>query len=150
MTEAESYMLLAIEEAQKGKLEGNLPFGAAVVQGGKVIAKDHAQDTVLKNIGAHAELLAIDQACEILGRSDLSDCEIYCSNEPCMMCAAAIFQANIPKVIIGASRDDLGDLMRPRRLRIEHLAEDSRNKPEIVRGVLRDKVLELFKGVKRM
>ena len=63
------------------------------------------------------------------------------------MCAAAIFQSKIPKVVIGASRTDLPNLLRERKLRIEDVAEDSGYKVEIIRGVLKDKVVELFKDI---
>jgi len=65
------------------------------------------------------------------------------------MCAAGIFQAHIPQVIIGASRDDLSKLLRPRKLRIEDLATDSGHKIDILRGVLKDNVLELFNDIKK-
>jgi len=65
------------------------------------------------------------------------------------MCAAAIFQAKISKVVIGASRNDLPRLLRDRKFRIDHLAEDSGFNPEIVRGVLKDKVVALFSDIKK-
>src|SRR5262249_61650015 len=64
-------------------------------------------------------------------------------------CSAAIFQAKIPRVVIGAARSDLPHLMRERKFRIEHLAEDSGYSLEIVRGVLKEKVLGLFDGVRK-
>jgi len=65
------------------------------------------------------------------------------------MCAAGIFQANIPKVVIGVSRDDLPNFLRVRKVKIEHLAEDSSYKIEIVRGVLKDQILPLFADLQR-
>ena len=145
----ETFMRMAIAEAKRAKQDGDLPFGAVVARGGDAVGKGRAQDHATQDATAHAELEAIREACGKLGSKDLASCVIYCTNETCMMCAAAIFQAGIPKVIMGASRGDLPHVLRPRKLRIDHLAEDSGHKIEIVRGVLRDEVLELFKGVKR-
>ena len=65
------------------------------------------------------------------------------------MCAAAIFQAKIARIVIGVARSDLPPLMRDRKFRIEHLAEDSGYNIEIVRGVLKEKVLGLFAGIRK-
>jgi tRNA(Arg) A34 adenosine deaminase TadA len=98
---------------------------------------------------AHAELSAIDAACKGLQTTDLSDCIIYCTNEPCLMCAAAIMQAKIKTIIIGAERDDLTHILRQRKYRLADLAADSGYDPLIVHGVLREKVLKLFEDVKK-
>ncbi|MDP3948395.1 MAG: nucleoside deaminase [bacterium] len=144
----DAFMRLAIEEAKQAKREGDLPFGA-VVGSGEVVGKGHAQDNITQDVAAHAELQAVREACRKLGTKKLIDCTIYCTNEPCIMCAAAIFQADIPKVIIGVSREDIPHILRPRKLNINHLAEDSGHKIEIVRGILKDEILELFKDIKR-
>jgi tRNA(Arg) A34 adenosine deaminase TadA len=114
-----------------------------------VIARNRCREAAQKTVLAHAELQALDDACKVLGSTDLSECTIYCSNEPCLMCAAAIFQAKIARIVIGAARGDLPHLMRDRKFRIEHLAEDSGYNIEIVRGVLKDKVLGLFAGIRK-
>jgi len=145
----EKFMQLAIAEAKRAKQEGDLPFGAIVICDGQVVGKGRAQDNITQDVAAHAELQAVREACKRFGSKELANCVIYCTNEPCMMCAAAIFQADIPRVIIGASREDIPHILRSRKLRIDHLAGDSHHKIEIIRGVLRDEVLELFKGVKR-
>ncbi|MBI2592648.1 MAG: nucleoside deaminase [Candidatus Colwellbacteria bacterium] len=142
--EDEKWMKLAIEEARKAKREGNLPFGAVVVCAGKVISSEHGKENTEQDVTAHAETRAISGACHSLKRKDLSDCIVYASGEPCNMCASAIFQANVPRVVIGISRDELPNIMRPRKIKIEQLAEDCSYKPEIVKGVLRDEVLKLF------
>jgi tRNA(Arg) A34 adenosine deaminase TadA len=66
------------------------------------------------------------------------------------MCAAAIFQARIPRIVIGTARRDLPHLFRPRKFRIEHLVEDAGYHPEIVRDILRKEVLELFDGIQKL
>jgi tRNA(adenine34) deaminase len=145
----ERFMSLAVEEAKQAKREGDLPFGAVVVRNGEVAGKGHTRDTITQDVTEHSELQALQRACKKLGTKDMKDCVIYCTNEPCMMCAAAIFQADIPRVVIGVSRDELSSILRPRKLRIDDLAGDSGYKIEIVRGVLKNEVLELFKDVKR-
>lgn len=143
----EENMKFAIEEAVKAKQSGEWPFGAVVVSGGKVISRNHCREAFEKTVLAHAELHAVNDACKALGTTDLSNCVMYCTNEPCLMCAAAIFQAKIPRVVIGASRTDLPRVLRSRKFRIEHLAEDSGYQPEILRGILKDQVLAFFAGM---
>jgi tRNA(Arg) A34 adenosine deaminase TadA len=145
----EQYMELAIEEARQAKQAGELPIGAVIRRKGKVVARNRCREAAEKTVLAHAELHALNDACKALGRTDLSDCVIYCSNEPCLMCAAAIFQAKIPRIVIAAARSDLPHLLRDRKFRIEHLAEDSGYDPEIVRGVMKEQVLALFAGIRK-
>ena len=144
-----AYMLLAIEEATLAKADGELPIGAVVISNDRVIARNRCREAAQQTVLAHAEMHAVDDACRTLGRNSLHDCTIYCTNEPCLMCAAAIFQAKIPRVVIGASRHDFPLVFRARNLRIEHLAADSGYAPAIVRGVLREQVIEMFADVKR-
>lgn len=140
----EYFMRLALEEAKKARALGDFPFGAVVANGDDVVGRGRAENNTIGDVTDHAEILAIRNACKSLGRNNLEDCVIYCSNEPCLMCAAAIFQANIPKVVIGVSRGDLPNFLRPRKLSIEHLAEDSSYKIEITRDVLKDEIIPLF------
>lgn len=140
-------MRLALEEAKKAKHSGDFPFGAVVVCKDKVVGRGHAKNNTTGDVTDHAEIIAVRDACKTLGRNDLKDCIIYCSNEPCLMCAAAIFQANISKVTIGVSRDDLPNFLRPRKLRIEHLVEDSSYKIELINGLLKDEILLLFDDI---
>lgn len=140
-------MELAIEEARSAKGDGEWPFGAAVLRNGKIVSRRHCTEAADKTVLAHAELQAVGDACNILGTNNLSDCVIYCTNEPCLMCAAAIFQAKIPRVVIGASRRDLAHLLRERQFRIDDLAKDSGYRPEIVRDLFKDKIIELFADV---
>lgn len=140
-------MQFAIEQARLAKDSGEWPFGAVILFDGSIVAQNHCAETNEKNILAHAELRTLHDACQALGRKNLNDCIIYCSNEPCLMCAAAIFQAKIPRVVIGASRSDLPHLLRDRKLRIEDVAQDSGYDIEIIRGVCREDVLELFENI---
>jgi tRNA(adenine34) deaminase len=143
MSDADKFMEEALSEARLAKAEGELPFGAVIVQNNKIIARGHCEEARLHTVLAHAELSAVNQACLNLGTNKLVDCTIYCTNEPCPMCAAAIFQAKIPVVVIGASRKDLA-FLRERKIDIQALAEDSGYDVSIVRNVKKEKVIELF------
>jgi tRNA(Arg) A34 adenosine deaminase TadA len=144
----ETFMLQAIEEAKKGKSKGDLPFGAIVVHNGEVVGRGRAENGTIGDVTDHAELMALREACRTLKRNNLNDCTIYGTNEPCSMCAAGIFQAKIADVRFGLSRSDLS-FLRPRKLSINDLAEDSGYEIKITRGLLKDNVLELFKDIKK-
>jgi tRNA(Arg) A34 adenosine deaminase TadA len=139
----------AIEEAKRAKSAGEWPFGSVIVREGKIIARAACTETGTKNILGHAELQAINGACIALARSNLSDCAIYGTNEPCLMCASAIFQAKIPKVVFSLARTDLSHLLRERKLRIDDLAADAGYVVEIRKGLLKDEVLELFADIQK-
>lgn len=145
----EDFMRLAIAEAKDAQANGDLPFGAVVVLNGEIVGKGQAKNNTTGDVADHAELLAVREACSTLKANALSKCVIYCSNEPCLMCAAGIFQADIAKVVIGVSRADLPNFLRQRKLTIEDLAQDSAFKIEIVRGVLKDEILPLFDNLKK-
>ncbi|MGK7380049.1 tRNA adenosine(34) deaminase TadA [Planococcus sp. 1R117A] len=96
------YMGLAIEEAQKAAAKGEVPIGAVIVHEGKVIARAHNLRETTQNAVTHAELLAIQEACQQLGSWRLENTNLYVTLEPCPMCAGAILQSRIPRVIYGA------------------------------------------------
>ncbi|MEG0304231.1 MAG: tRNA adenosine(34) deaminase TadA [Oscillospiraceae bacterium] len=96
------YMRLAINEAQKAAAMGEVPIGAVIVRNGEVISTAHNTRECEKNATHHAELLAIDAACKALGGWRLMDCELYVTLEPCPMCAGAIINSRIKRVIYGA------------------------------------------------
>ena len=96
------YMKLAIEEANKAAAKGEVPIGAVIVRDGEVIARAHNLRETTQNAVTHAELLAIKQACEELGSWRLENTILYVTLEPCPMCAGAILQSRIPRVVYGA------------------------------------------------
>lgn len=145
MNDAE-WMAHALQLAKQAKAAGELPFGAVIIRDGQIVGSGMCSEKSQGTVLAHAEAIAVDTACKQLGTTKLSDCVIYCTNEPCSMCAAAIFQAKVPRVVIGASRGDLS-FLRPRKLGIDDLAADSGYPIEITRGVRKDEVLELFKDI---
>ena len=142
------YMRLAIEEAISARAAGELPIGAVVVGPDGVVARNRCRETAEKTVLAHAETLVVDDACKALGRNVLQECTIYCTNEPCLMCAGAIFQAKIKRVVFGAARSDFPQFFRERKLRIGHLAQDSGYAPDLLGGVLQDEVIALFAAIK--
>lgn len=98
----ERYMRLALQEAEHAYLEDEVPVGAVIVQGERVLAAAHNQRIQLRDPTAHAEVVAITQAAAALGDWRLKDCSLYVTLEPCVMCAGAILQARIPLVAYGA------------------------------------------------
>ncbi|QHJ69740.1 tRNA adenosine(34) deaminase TadA [Planococcus halotolerans] len=96
------YMKMAIEEANKAAAKGEVPIGAVIVRDGEVIARAHNLRETTQNAVTHAELLAIQQACEELGSWRLENTILYVTLEPCPMCAGAILQSRIPRVVYGA------------------------------------------------
>eukprot|EP00245_Coleochaete_scutata_P016905 TRINITY_DN8081_c0_g1_i1.p1 TRINITY_DN8081_c0_g1~~TRINITY_DN8081_c0_g1_i1.p1 ORF type:complete len:196 (+),score=33.12 TRINITY_DN8081_c0_g1_i1:56-643(+) len=105
------FISLAAKEADIAvKQKDGGPFGAVIVRNGEVIAQAH--NMVLKEADptAHAEILAIQKACKILGKIELSDCEIYTSCEPCPMSFAAMFLARLPRLVYGMHAEAAHDL----------------------------------------
>jgi guanine deaminase len=89
---------------------GGGPFGAVVVCDGKIIGRGHNQVTTLLDPTAHAEIMAIREACRSLGRFDLKGCELYTSCEPCPMCLAAIYWARLNRVFYACTRHDAAEI----------------------------------------
>jgi guanine deaminase len=101
------FMKEAINEAFIGMRKGDGgPFGAVIVKDGEIIAKAHNEVLKTNDPTMHAEVNCIRKATKLLGRFDLSDCEIYSSCEPCPMCFAAIHWAKMKKLYFGATRFD--------------------------------------------
>lgn len=95
-------MHLALEQAHAAAAAGEVPVGAIIVREGRVIAAAANQREQLRDPTAHAEMIAITQAAEAIGSWRLEGCTLYCTLEPCPMCAGAILQARIPRLVFGA------------------------------------------------
>jgi len=110
MTDHDKYMRIALQQAQKAYQQGEVPIGCVIVSEntGNIIAKTYNQVETLQDPTAHAEIIAITAACEYLGAKYLHDCILYITLEPCLMCSGAIFWAQIPTVIYGASDSKYG------------------------------------------
>lgn len=96
------YMLRALKLADQASSEDEVPVGAVVVHGGRVIGVGYNQREALRDPTAHAEMIAITQAASSLTSWRLEDCTLYVTLEPCAMCAGAILQARVPRVVYGA------------------------------------------------
>ncbi|MCR5226622.1 MAG: tRNA adenosine(34) deaminase TadA [Eubacterium sp.] len=108
MTEDEKYMKQAIKLAQKAYDNGDVPIGCVIVHEGKVIARGYNRRNKDGQVLAHAELMAIRKASKVLGDWRLEECTMYVTLEPCQMCAGAIVQARIPKVVMGCMNPKAG------------------------------------------
>lgn len=102
------YMKQAITQAKKAYANKDVPIGCVIVHEGKVIARGYNRRNVDKTTLAHAEIIAIKKASKVMGDWRLEDCTMYVTLEPCQMCAGAIVQARIPKVVIGCMNPKAG------------------------------------------
>lgn len=132
----ERFMRMAIAEAREAEGEGEIPVGAVVVAGGRVIAHAHNQTETLHDVTAHAEMLAITSAADMLGGKYLTGCTLYVTVEPCVMCAGAIGWAQISRIVYGAADAKRGfSLFAPKALH---------PKATVTAGVLEDECKALM------
>lgn len=108
MTADEKYMKEAIKQAKKAAAIGDVPIGCVIVYEDKIIARAYNKRNKNKTTLAHAELLAIAKASKKIGDWRLEGCTMYITLEPCQMCAGAIVQARIPRVVIGSRNPKAG------------------------------------------
>ena len=104
----EQCMRRALELARESAAEGETPVGAVVTRHGEIVGEGRNRRELGKNALYHAEIEAIDQACKRLGGWRLWECELYVTLEPCPMCAGAIINARIPRVVYGAADPKAG------------------------------------------
>jgi tRNA(adenine34) deaminase len=104
----ESFMKAALREAAKAAAEGEVPVGAVVVHAGKIIGRAHNQRECLRDPTAHAEMIALTQAAEALGRWRLDGATLYVTLEPCLMCAGALVCGRVDRVVFGAADPKAG------------------------------------------
>ncbi len=102
MTKERKFMRAAIKEALKARAKDEVPVGAVIVSGDKIVARGHNLTENSQIATKHAEIIAIEKACKKLKSWRLDDAEIYVTLEPCAMCAGAIINARIKKVFFGA------------------------------------------------
>ena len=102
-TTDEKYMQEALKEAQQAFNEGEIPVGAIIVSNGKILARAHNLTQRLNDPTAHAEMQAITSATHAIGGKYLTNCTLYVTLEPCVMCAGALFWAQIERIVYGAS-----------------------------------------------
>ena len=102
------YMTLALAEAQKAFAMGEVPVGCVIVADGQVVGRGHNLTETLADVTAHAEMQAITAATNTLGGKYLTQCTLYVTVEPCVMCAGAIGWAQVQRVVYGASDEKRG------------------------------------------
>ncbi len=116
----EKYMRLAIKEAQEAFDSDEVPVGAVIVAGGRVVGRGHNLVETLTDVTAHAEMQAITAAADTLGGKYLQDCTLYVTVEPCTMCAGALAWSQIGRIVYGAADAKRGysrfggELLHPR------------------------------------
>lgn len=134
----EFFIQKALELAQESALEGEVPVGALVVKDGKIVGTGRNRRELGKNALYHAELEAIDNACKALGGWRLWQCDLYVTLEPCPMCAGAIINSRIKRVVFGAKdykAGSFGSVADFNTIAYNH-------KPEIVSGVMEKECAE--------
>ena len=138
----EHFMRMALREAGLAGDRGEIPCGAVIVRGGEVIASGRNDNRERRNPVRHAEVIAIEAACEALDNERLGGCELYVTKEPCAMCAGAIIHSRIERVFIGAKDEKYGAC----GTRFDILGNTGFNHtPEIVFGVLEEECTALIK-----
>lgn len=132
----EQYMQRALDEARQALKEGEIPIGAVIVCKGRIIARAHNLTETLCDVTAHAEMQAITMAANQLGGKYLTECTLYVTVEPCIMCGGAIGWAQIPRIVYGAPDEKRGFReFAPRALH---------PKAECIGGVLEDECRQLM------
>lgn len=140
----EFYMRQALDQAKLAYKIQEVPVGAVVVdETGKVISKSHNLRETMNSPSAHAEFLAIEQACRLKNSWRLTECSMYVTLEPCIMCAGLMHQTRIKKCIFGAYDKKCGALVS-----LYNIAEDSRlnHNFEVVGGIMEAESAELLQS----
>ncbi|MFZ1036312.1 MAG: tRNA adenosine(34) deaminase TadA [Smithella sp.] len=135
------FMKIALEEAQDAYCRGEVPVGAVLVLEGNILARAHNSPIMRNDPTAHAEILALRQAGEKFGNYRLTGAELYVTLEPCIMCAGAIIQARISRVIFGARDPKCGAVVS-----LYNILADKRlnHQVEITEGILPEECGEII------
>lgn len=135
-------MTLALQEAKKAGEDGEIPVGAILIREGEIIAQDHNRPIGLTDPTAHAEILVLRAAAHKLGNYRLLGCTLYVTLEPCAMCAGALLQARISRLVFGAPDPKAGAVIS-----VFQLLSDSHlnHKIEIVSGILQEDCAEILR-----
>lgn len=135
------FMKKAIKQAKVAKKRGEVPVGAVVVMDGRVIARGCNMRESAQSATAHAEHIAIERACKKLGRWRLTGCTLYVTLEPCIMCAGAVINSRVDRVVIGTHDPKAGAMGGM----ADVLTYPVNHKPEVTVGVMRDECSEIIK-----
>lgn len=143
LEEDERYMREAVKQARKAYAIGEVPIGCVIVHHGKIIGRGYNRRNTDKNTLAHAEMTAIKRASKVIGDWRLEECTLYVTLEPCQMCAGAIVQARIPKVVMACMNPKAG--CAGSILNILDMPEFN-HQVETVRGVLEEECAAMLKN----
>jgi tRNA(adenine34) deaminase len=138
MNDDERYMREAINEAKAALKDDEIPIGAVVVSNGRIIGRGHNLTETLHDVTAHAEMQAITAAEEYLGGKYLSQCTLYVTVEPCVMCAGAIGWSQLGRLVYGASDEKRGYT--------QYAPKALHPKTEVVKGVMEAEAAEMMKA----
>ena len=136
------YMNLALKEAKKAYKHDDVPVGAVIVKNNKVISKAYNKKEKKQNATRHAEIIAIEKACKKLKTWHLDDCILYVTLEPCLMCAGAIIQSRIKKVVYATSSEKFGYI---ESIDCVLLNNKNNHRVEIEKGICSDESKSLLK-----
>lgn len=146
----EEIMLLAIEEAKKAAEIGEVPVGAVIIdESGDVIAKAHNLRETENRPTAHAEILAIEEAARVKKSRRLSDCTLYVTLEPCPMCAGAIINARLKRVVYGAFDENMGACASVTRLLDKNFGHKPLVRSRILEKECGELMSEFFKKLRQ-
>lgn len=146
----ERYMREAVRQARKAAALGDVPIGCVLVRGGQIIARGYNRRNADKSVLSHAEIISIKKACKRVGDWRLEECTMYVTLEPCPMCAGAIVQARIPRVVIGCMNPKAGcagsvlDL-----LNVDGFNHQVKTEIGILEKVCSQLMTEFFKGLRK-
>jgi tRNA(adenine34) deaminase len=143
LTDDGKFMRLALREAAKAAEKEEVPVGALVVREGRIVARAHNRPVGLKDPSAHAEILALRRAARKIGNYRLTGCTLYATIEPCAMCAGAIVQARVRRVVFGASDPKAGASGTVLTV-LDH--PKLNHQVEIVQGVLAEECAAMLRG----
>ncbi len=137
------FMAEAVRQAMQARQQDEVPVGAVIVQGNRIIARAHNQVELLCDPTAHAEMIAVTQAVNTIGEKWLYDCTLYVTLEPCSMCAGALVLARIGKIYFGAFDPKAGACGSVMNI-ADHAALNHRI--EVEGGILQSQCAELLSG----
>ncbi len=132
----EHFMQRCITLAEQAKARGNIPVGSLIVHNGEIIAEAEEQLPTTLNVTGHAEVLAVQQACNALQTMMLSGCMLYTTAEPCWMCSYAIRETHIQRVVIGTRTPDVGGVSTAYPLLTDATIAVWGVPPDVILGVL--------------
>ncbi len=142
VTDDKLFMSEALREAALAAAHGDVPVGAVIVSDGRIIARAHNEREKNGMATAHAELLAIEEACRIKGGWRLSGCTLYVTLEPCPMCAGAIINSRLGRVVFGAKdarAGALGSLIDLKNYPLNH-------KPQCISGIMERECADILRA----